>query len=101
MTPSPTARRAFRPNNVLGCSRLSSPPKRWVSGSLALPVPQRLGTGVCPICYLLFAICHYREAVRLALPVPKRPGTGVCPICYLLFAICHYREAVRLALPVP
>ena len=69
MTLSPTARRASRPNSVLGYSRLTSPTKRWVSGSLALPTPQRLGTGLCPICYLLFAICHYREAVRLALPV--------------------------------
>jgi hypothetical protein len=69
MTPSQTARRAFRPNDVLGYSRLSSSPKRWVSRSLALPVPQRRNAGGCLICYLLSAICHYREAVRLALPV--------------------------------
>jgi hypothetical protein len=69
MTPSQTARRASRPNDVLGYSKLSSPLERWVSGSLALPVPRRLDAVAYPICYLLFAICDYREAVRLALPV--------------------------------
>lgn len=69
MTLSQTARRASRPNNGLGYSELSSPPKRWVSGSLALPVTQRLAAGACPICYLLLAIWHYRGAVRLALPI--------------------------------
>jgi len=69
MTPFPTARRASRPNEVRGYLGLSSSLKRRVSGSLALPVPRRLDAVVYPICYLLFAICHYREAVPLALPV--------------------------------